>query len=116
MSGGQKQRISLARAVYQNSDLYVLDDPLSAVDSHVAKHLFEQVIGPTGMLRNKVSFEFFDYFVFVLNVNLSLSVTCSRDARSDVSSALRPRRCHERRAHLGSWHVRGSSEQSRFLR
>ena len=54
MSGGQKQRISLARAVYSKSDVYVFDDPLSAVDSHVAKHLFENVIGPNGILRSKV--------------------------------------------------------------
>ncbi|XP_055859162.1 ATP-binding cassette sub-family C member 3-like [Episyrphus balteatus] len=53
LSGGQKQRISLARAVYSESDLYILDDPLSAVDSHVGKHIFEQVIGPTGLLANK---------------------------------------------------------------
>ncbi|KAI1708386.1 ABC transporter transmembrane region domain-containing protein [Ditylenchus destructor] len=53
LSGGQKARISLARAVYQNYDIYLLDDPLSAVDSHVGKHIFEQVIGPNGMLRNK---------------------------------------------------------------
>ncbi|KRF85616.1 multidrug resistance-associated protein 1 isoform X16 [Drosophila virilis] len=53
LSGGQKQRISLARAVYHNADLYLLDDPLSAVDSHVGKHIFEEVIGPKGMLAKK---------------------------------------------------------------
>lgn len=53
LSGGQKQRVSLARAVYNDADIYFLDDPLSAVDSHVGKHIFEQVIGPTGLLANK---------------------------------------------------------------
>ncbi|XP_072483308.1 ATP-binding cassette sub-family C member 2 [Notamacropus eugenii] len=53
LSGGQKQRISLARAVYNNSDIYILDDPLSAVDSHVGKHLFNKVIGPNGLLKDK---------------------------------------------------------------
>lgn len=53
LSGGQKQRISLARAVYANADIYLLDDPLSAVDSHVGKHIFEKVIGPDGILKNK---------------------------------------------------------------
>ncbi|XP_031350249.1 multidrug resistance-associated protein 1 isoform X4 [Photinus pyralis] len=52
LSGGQKQRVSLARAVYSNSDIYLLDDPLSAVDSHVGKHIFEQVVGPDGLLKN----------------------------------------------------------------
>ncbi|XP_050728277.1 multidrug resistance-associated protein 1-like isoform X2 [Eriocheir sinensis] len=53
LSGGQKQRVSLARAVYSDADIYLLDDPLSAVDSHVGKHIFDQVIGPKGMLKNK---------------------------------------------------------------
>ncbi|XP_067276901.1 canalicular multispecific organic anion transporter 1 isoform X2 [Pseudorasbora parva] len=53
LSGGQKQRVSLARAVYSSADVFLLDDPLSAVDSHVGKHLFEKVIGPKGLLRNK---------------------------------------------------------------
>ena len=56
LSGGQKQRVSLARAVYQNCDVYLLDDPLSAVDAHVGKHIFDSLIGPNGMLRNKVIF------------------------------------------------------------
>jgi len=47
LSGGQKQRISLARALYSNSRHVLLDDCLSAVDSHTAKHIFEHcVIGP----------------------------------------------------------------------
>lgn len=54
LSGGQKQRISLARSVYSDADIYFLDDPLSAVDAHVGKHIFEKVIGPKGILRKKV--------------------------------------------------------------
>jgi len=54
LSGGQKQRVSLARAVYQDRDLYLLDDPLSAVDSHVGKHIFDNVLGPDGLLKHKV--------------------------------------------------------------
>ena len=48
--------MSLARAVYQDKDMYLLDDPLSAVDSHVGKHIFDNVIGPKGVLKNKVCF------------------------------------------------------------
>lgn len=53
LSGGQKQRVSLARAAYSGADIFFLDDPLSAVDSHVGKHIFEKVLGPSGMLGNK---------------------------------------------------------------
>jgi ATP-binding cassette subfamily C (CFTR/MRP) protein 1 len=53
LSGGQKQRLSMARAVYSQGDLYLLDDPLSAVDTHVGRHLFDQVIGPSGLLKHK---------------------------------------------------------------
>ncbi|KAK6765509.1 hypothetical protein RB195_025428 [Necator americanus] len=53
LSGGQKQRVSLARAVYSHAEIVLLDDPLSAVDSHVGKHIFENVISSTtGMLSN----------------------------------------------------------------
>ncbi|XP_072916624.1 multidrug resistance-associated protein 1 [Hemitrygon akajei] len=53
LSGGQKQRVSLARAIYSNKAVYFLDDPLSAVDSHVGRHIFEKVIGPNGLLKGK---------------------------------------------------------------
>ncbi|KAM8716483.1 hypothetical protein ACLKA7_003372 [Drosophila subpalustris] len=52
LSGGQKARISLARAVYRQADVYLLDDPLSAVDTHVGRHLFEQCM--RGFLRNQL--------------------------------------------------------------
>ncbi|XP_068923442.1 ATP-binding cassette sub-family C member 4 isoform X2 [Petaurus breviceps papuanus] len=47
LSGGQKARINLARAVYQDADIYLLDDPLSAVDGEVGRHLFEHCITQT---------------------------------------------------------------------
>ena len=54
LSGGQKQRVSLARAVYSDADLYLLDDPLSAVDSHVGKHIFDKILSSTtGLLRDR---------------------------------------------------------------
>ncbi|XP_065302552.1 ATP-binding cassette sub-family C member 2-like isoform X1 [Dermacentor albipictus] len=53
LSGGQKQRISIARAVYSQSDVYLLDDPLSALDPIVASRVFKDVIGKKGLLRHK---------------------------------------------------------------
>ncbi|XP_051530364.1 ATP-binding cassette sub-family C member 3-like isoform X3 [Myxocyprinus asiaticus] len=53
LSGGQRQRVSLARALYSEADVYLLDDPLSAVDAHVAKHIFDKVVGPEGVLKDK---------------------------------------------------------------
>ncbi|CAK7332377.1 unnamed protein product [Dovyalis caffra] len=44
LSGGQKQRLQLARAVYSNSDVYILDDPFSAVDAHTGTHLFKKCL------------------------------------------------------------------------
>ncbi|KAJ6037891.1 2-alkenal reductase [Penicillium canescens] len=51
LSGGQKQRLDIARAVYSNTDIILMDDPLSAVDAHVGRHTMDRVI--CGLLRGK---------------------------------------------------------------
>ena len=61
LSGGQKQRVALA--VYQNNDIYLLDDPLAVVDAHVSAHLFDKVIGQNGILKFKV-IKLYDFYHF----------------------------------------------------
>ena len=53
LSGGQKMRVSLARAVYARAEVYLLDEPLGAVDAHVGLHLFDRLFGPDGLLRGR---------------------------------------------------------------
>nr|TKS08876.1 hypothetical protein D5086_0000101750 [Populus alba] len=51
LSGGQKQRIQIARALYQDAQIYLFDDPFSAVDAHTGSHLFKEVL--LGLLSSK---------------------------------------------------------------
>jgi ABC-type multidrug transport system fused ATPase/permease subunit len=51
VSGGQKQRLNIARAIYFNADIVLMDDPLSAVDAHVGKHIMDNAI--CGLLKGK---------------------------------------------------------------
>ncbi|KAJ2457398.1 Multidrug resistance-associated protein 1 [Coemansia sp. RSA 2424] len=54
ISGGQRARLALARTVYSRADVYILDDPLSAVDAHVKRHILDNVILSTGLLGDKL--------------------------------------------------------------
>ncbi|XP_014255576.1 multidrug resistance-associated protein 7 [Cimex lectularius] len=67
LSGGQKARIALARAVYQDKQIYLLDDILSAVDPQVAKHIFTQCI--CGILQNKTRLLFTHQSRFLINAD-----------------------------------------------
>nr|POE49106.1 oligomycin resistance atp-dependent permease yor1 [Quercus suber] len=51
VSGGQKQRLNIARAIYFGADIVIMDDPLSAVDAHVGKHIMDNAI--CGLLKDK---------------------------------------------------------------
>lgn len=64
LSGGQRARISLSRAVYKDADIYLLDDPLSAVDSHVSKHLMDDCI--CGYLKARIQFNSYISYQFNL--------------------------------------------------
>jgi ABC-type multidrug transport system fused ATPase/permease subunit len=55
LSGGQKQRVCIARAVYSGAAFFVLDDPLSAVDAHVAQHIFTKCINGAMAARHSFS-------------------------------------------------------------
>ncbi|KAF7495439.1 Multidrug resistance-associated protein 1 [Sarcoptes scabiei] len=54
LSGGQRQRISIARAIYSQADIYLFDDPLSALDSQVSRHIFQKVLSNRGLIGNKI--------------------------------------------------------------
>ncbi|KAH9365401.1 hypothetical protein HPB48_019613 [Haemaphysalis longicornis] len=74
LSGGQKQRLALARAVYSDSDIYLMDDTLSALDVHVAAKVFTRVIGKHGQLRHKTRIMVCNQGMFLRHVDKLLLV------------------------------------------
>uniref|UniRef100_V5G0E4 Putative multidrug resistance-associated protein lethal(2)03659 n=2 Tax=Anoplophora glabripennis TaxID=217634 RepID=V5G0E4_ANOGL len=67
LSGGQRARINLARAIYKDADIYLLDDPLSAVDTHVGKQLFDNCV--CGYLKDKCVILVTHQLQYLRNVN-----------------------------------------------
>lgn len=69
LSGGQKARINLARAIYRKADVYLLDDPLSAVDAHVGRHIFDECITQFLADENKICVLVTHQLQYLSNVN-----------------------------------------------
>uniref|UniRef100_A0A803L8V7 ABC-type xenobiotic transporter n=1 Tax=Chenopodium quinoa TaxID=63459 RepID=A0A803L8V7_CHEQI len=91
LSGGQKQRIQIARALYHDVDIYLFDDPFSAVDAHTGSHLFKEVL--LGVLKGKTviyvthQVEFLntaDLIVHVGAQNAALSAPISADNTKSI--------------------------------
>lgn len=76
LSGGQKARINLARAIYRQSDIYLLDDPLSAVDTHVGKHIFEKCV--MEFLADKICVLVTHQLQYLTNVNHVILMSCGK--------------------------------------
>ncbi|XP_054161810.1 multidrug resistance-associated protein 1-like [Oppia nitens] len=87
LSGGQKQRVSLARAVYSDADLYLMDDPLSAVDAHVGKHLMKEILdSKTGLLRNKTRILVTNQLFVLPNVDQIVVLKNVNETKHEINS------------------------------
>ncbi|KAG2112527.1 P-loop containing nucleoside triphosphate hydrolase protein [Suillus clintonianus] len=97
LSGGQRARVALARAIYARADLVLLDDVLAAVDSHVARHVFDRVIGPQGLLATKArvlvtnSISYLKYFDQLVYLRRGIILECGsyNDLMSNPDSEVR---------------------------
>ena len=107
LSGGQKQRVALARALYNDADIYLLDDCLSAVDPEVAQHLFNELIlkelvakGKTTVLvtHNTRALECADFAIFLAANRVEFAGTAPFPSHLVHGAAVRVEREAEARA------------------
>ncbi|EDS42543.1 multidrug resistance-associated protein [Culex quinquefasciatus] len=85
LSGGQRARVALARAIYQNKQIYLLDDILSALDAHVASHIVRHCI--FGLLRDKTRIIVTQHPMVLNQANQILHVENGKVSQSDITSA-----------------------------
>ena len=102
LSGGQKARISLARALYADADLYLLDDPLAAVDPKVAKNIFDQCIGPHSLLRGKtrILVTHQTHFLVEMDQMFLVKMVTSKNYILNNNLQLSHRMIHQKQIHL----------------
>ncbi|KAJ2831189.1 hypothetical protein GGI24_001652, partial [Coemansia furcata] len=100
LSGGQRARLALARAVYSRADIYVFDDPLSAVDAVVKRHILDHVILASGILGDKVRIvathaeailPFCNQIVTVDSGNVSVAIQAPREYTKAAAAPDSPR-------------------------
>ncbi|CAF2760135.1 unnamed protein product [Rotaria sp. Silwood2] len=72
LSGGQRVRVSLARALYADADIYLLDDPFAALDPIVAKRIYDRCIGPNSLLRKKTRLLITHETQFLINTHQTI--------------------------------------------
>ncbi|XP_058124847.1 ATP-binding cassette sub-family C member 10 [Anopheles ziemanni] len=82
LSGGQKARVALARAIYQNKSIYLLDDILSALDAHVASHIIRHAV--FGLLKDKTRIIVTQHPMVLNRASQILHVENGRVSQSDV--------------------------------
>ncbi|XP_055381017.1 probable multidrug resistance-associated protein lethal(2)03659 [Condylostylus longicornis] len=87
LSGGQKARVNLARAVYRKADIYLLDDPLSAVDAHVGKHIFEFCVEE--FLKDKICILVTHQLQYLKNVENLVLINSGKIQAQDSFKALK---------------------------
>nr|APD26503.1 ATP-binding cassette transporter subfamily C member 10 protein [Brachionus koreanus] len=91
LSGGQKARVTLARACYdKKKEIYLLDDPLSAVDAHVCRHLVKMCLN--GILKDKTKILCTHHIEYLLNADLVLVVEDGKIVESGKGSDIIPKR------------------------
>ncbi|KAL4237303.1 Multidrug resistance-associated protein 7 [Mactra antiquata] len=86
LSGGQKARLALARAVYQNMDVFLLDDPLSAVDAHVAQHLYQKCI--MGLLWGKTRILCTHHTKYLVNADMIILMDDGKIVKTGLPSEI----------------------------
>lgn len=88
LSGGQKTRISLARAVYADKSIYLLDDILATLDTKVAKHIFQHVI--LGILKNKTRIMCTHQTQYLIHADLVVEMSKGRVIKQGLPSDILP--------------------------
>ncbi|XP_074557731.1 ABC transporter C family member 3-like [Curcuma longa] len=86
LSGGQKQRVQIARALYHDADIYLFDDPFSAVDAHTASHLFKECL--LGLLSSKTVVYVTHQVEFLPSADLILVIRDGRVAEAGTYTEL----------------------------
>ncbi|KAJ1870219.1 hypothetical protein LPJ57_005388, partial [Coemansia sp. RSA 486] len=119
LSGRQKARVSLAHAIYEGANVYILDDPLSAVDAHVRRHIFTRVLGPKGLLHLRCRIHVTNALQFVPCCNsamlLSDDLTVEQGTMNGLLDCCSPIYASFQESLVGAATIRAYGQSDRFM-